>query len=418
MPLSDALNPSRFTDDTVPLLVKGYAWLPDRRRRAQGAMVRTRLLARPTVALRGPEAARFFYDEAHVRRHGAIPEPVQSTLFGHGAVHDLDGAAHRVRKSLFTSLMTADRVTALADGAASAWDRAVQEWAEQPRIVLFDEAARVLTAAVYDWTGVPLDPADLDGTAQDLVAMVDGFATPGPRHWRARRTRTRQERRTAAFVAEVRRGAAKAPADSPADAVLRHHGVDGEALDTHTAGVELLNLLRPTVAVSWFVAYAAHALHRWPEHRARLRDGDGGFATAFAHEIRRFYPFAPFVGGRAVRDLDWQGEHIPAGATVLLDVYGQNHDPALWDRPYAFRPQRFADGGIDPFTLIPQGGGDPGAGHRCPGEDITVAVLRTLAIRLARLDYRVPEQNLAIPLHRIPSRPLSGMVLADVRAPG
>jgi hypothetical protein len=40
--------------------------------------------------------------------------------------------------------------------------------------------------------------------------------------------------------------------------------------------------------VCWFVAYAAHALHRWPEHRAAHQAGDDGFTDAFAHEVRRF----------------------------------------------------------------------------------------------------------------------------------
>jgi hypothetical protein len=46
--------------------------------------------------------------------------------------------------------------------------------------------------------------------------------------------------------------------------------------------------------------------------------------------------FAPFVGGLAVADLTWQGEPIPAGSMVLLDLYGQNHDAALWGGPYTF----------------------------------------------------------------------------------
>jgi fatty-acid peroxygenase len=60
---------------------------------------------------------------------------------------------------------------------------------------------------------------------------------------------------------------------------------------------------------------------------------------------------------------------------------------------------------------VPQGGGDPRTGHRCPGELITVAVLSALAVRLARLAAEVPEQDITIPLHRIPSRPRSGIVL-------
>ncbi|WP_255684253.1 hypothetical protein [Micromonospora okii] len=40
-----------------------------------------------------------------------------------------------------------------------------------------------------------------------------------------------------------------------------------------------------------------------------------------------------------------------------------------------------------------------------------MALLRELAVRLARLEYRVPEQDLTIPLHRMPTRPVSGVVV-------
>lgn len=93
-------------DSTLALAAEGYAWLPDRRRRTTGPLVRSRLAGRETVALRGPEAVRFFYDERHVRRGGALPEPIRGTLFGKGAVHGLDGEAHRLHKSMLLSLLT------------------------------------------------------------------------------------------------------------------------------------------------------------------------------------------------------------------------------------------------------------------------------------------------------------------------
>jgi fatty-acid peroxygenase len=118
---------------------------------------------------------------------------------------------------------------------------------------------------------------------------------------------------------------------------------DGELLSPHVAAVELLNVIRPTVAVCWFVAFAGHALHRRSELRQPLRSG-GDFAVAFAHELRRFYPFAPFIGGRAVRDLTWEGEPVAAGSLVLLDLYGQNHDSRLWTDPYR-HGQHYSRGG-------------------------------------------------------------------------
>ncbi|WP_371129716.1 cytochrome P450 [Streptomyces sp. 2231.1] len=138
------------------------------------------------------------------------------------------------------------------------------------------------------------------------------------------------------------------------------------------------------MTVTWFLTFAAHALHRRPEHRKQLAGGDASYARAYGHEVRRSYPFAPFVGGLAATDLHWDGQDIPAGSMVLLDLYGQNHDPRVWPDPYAFDPSRFLDREHDRDTLVPQGGG-PAAHHRCPGEDVTLTVLETSPPRLATL---------------------------------
>jgi fatty-acid peroxygenase len=386
--------------------------LPDARRARGSRTVAARLGGLPVLGIEGPDAARFLYDEDHVRRAHAIPEPVQGTLFGKGAVHTLDGEAHRTRKALFVSLlMDDDRIAALVDAATAAWDAAVPGWARRGEVVLSDAAAEVITRAVCDWAGVPLADDEVPSAARDLTAMVDGFATAGPRHWRARRARGRREAWLAGLVEDVRSGAAPVPDGSVVDVVARHRDADGERLDPRTAAVEVLNVVRPTVAISWFLAFSGHALARWPQYCGRLASGEPAFAAAWAHEVRRFYPFAPFIGGRAPREVEWDGERVPANSMVLLDLYGQNHDPELWGDPYTFRPERFLGREIGAYELVPQGGGDPSTGHRCPGEHVTVAVLSALAVRLARLPAEVPEQDLSISLRRIPAKPASGVVL-------
>jgi fatty-acid peroxygenase len=368
------------------------------------------VLGQRAVGLCGPDEARFFYDEDHVRRHTAIPRPVQNTLFGRGSLHTLDGEAHRCRKNIFLTAVT-PAVEEVAGHVAAAWDDTVTSWEPGRPVVLFDETSRVITRAMCRWAGVPLSDVDVPAVARDLVSMVDGFATPGRRHWRARAARGRREAWLGRLVTSVRDGAVIPRGGSALEVVAKHREMDGEELSPRVAAVELLNVIRPAVAVCWFVAYAGHALHRWPQHRQRLRAGDTEFATAFAHELRRFYPFAPFLGGRAVRDLTWRDEHIPKHSLVLLDLWGHNHDEQLWGDPYTFRPDRFLNREIGPFELVPQGAGDPYTNHRCPGESAVVAILRTLAVRLARLDHEVPEQDLTISLHRIPARPASGFIL-------
>jgi fatty-acid peroxygenase len=233
--------------------------------------------------------------------------------------------------------------------------------------------------------------------------MVDGFATLGPRHAWALAARRRRERWLAGIIENVRRGGApRSPLTS-----IAHHSEDGRLLDSRTAAVEVLNIIRPATAVTWLVAFAAHALDQWPRLRSEMESVD--YARAFAHEVRRFYPFAPFLGGRATRDLRFQDANIAAGTLVLLDVYGQHHDGRVWPEPYTFRPERFLGRPIGEFELIPQGGGDPRTGHRCPGEQITVALLSILSQKLAALDYHLPPQRTGIDLSRIPALPRDGI---------
>ncbi|MEX5718729.1 cytochrome P450 [Geodermatophilus maliterrae] len=404
-------------ENGLALLTKGYAWMPDLRRARGLRAAGTLLGGLPAVGIEGPEAARFLYDEDHVHRSHAIPEPVQGTLFGKGAVHTLDGEAHRVRKAMFVSvLMDPAAIEALVRRACADWDTAARDWETRPEVVLFDESAQVIAGAVTRWAGVPLAQDEVPALARDLLAMVDGFATGGPRHWRARRARGRREEWLARIVGQVRAGEDVAPPGSVLQVVAGHRDADGGLLDPRVAAVELLNVIRPTTAVAWFMAFSGHALARWPEHRSRLAGTDAVFAEAWAHEVRRFYPFAPFIGGRAPQRLEFEGRTIPRNSMVLLDIYGQNHDPDLWEDPYAFRPERFLGREIGEFDLVPQGGGDPRTNHRCPGEQITVALLAALAPQLARMPFEIPaDQDLSISLRRIPARPASGVVLRPTR---
>jgi fatty-acid peroxygenase len=189
------------------------------------------------MGLCGPEAARFFYDENHIQRHTAIPGPVLSTLFGHGAVHTLDGDGHRRRKSIFLALVTPESVASLVQCVAAAWADTTIGWPTDRPVALFDEASRALTAGVRRGAGIPVETHEVEDLAADLVAMVDGFATAGPRHWRARSARNRREAWLGSLIQDVRDGRSEAPPGSAVDIVARHRDADGEVLNPRTAAV-------------------------------------------------------------------------------------------------------------------------------------------------------------------------------------
>lgn len=402
-------------DSSLQLLRQGYAFLPDRRRAAGSDVVRLRVLGQRAVCVTGPDAARFFYS-ADLERSSAVPVPIQATLFGRGAVHTLDGPQHRQRKALFTSLLVSGDPQALVDACSRAWTAQADAWRPGRPVVAFEEGALALMLGVCDWVGVDVPDAELASRTADMLAMVDGFGSAGARHLRARLARRRSEAWLADVVTRVRAGALATAPGSPLAVVASHHDVGGELLTPRTAAVELLNLVRPTVAIAWFVAYAAHALSRWPDLRRPVRastgaPGEDDYATAFVHELRRFYPFVPFLGARAEHDTRFGDVPVAAGTLVLLDVYGQHHDERVFPDPYSFSPARFVGRFVDPFTLVPQGGGDTATGHRCPGEHPTVAILTAIVRDLAARDVAAPAQDMSISLRRVPARVRSGVVL-------
>ena len=137
----------------------------------------------------------------------------------------------------------------------------------------------------------------------------------------------------------------------------------------------------------------------------------------FVQEVRRYYPFAPFLGARVRKDFYWNEYPFKKGTLVLLDLYGTNHHPDLWDDPDTFKVERFREWKDSPFAFIPQGGGDYDKGHRCAGEWATVKILQTTVDFLVKdIDYEVPEQDLAISKTRIPTYPKSGFIIQNVKS--
>ncbi|HEX9978968.1 MAG TPA: cytochrome P450 [Flavobacterium sp.] len=186
-------------------------------------------------------------------------------------------------------------------------------------------------------------------------------------------------------------------------------------MDTKIAAVEVINLVRPIVAITRYIIFSAHALHEHPEYRQKLRNNDSLYEL-FIHEVRRFYPFFPFTSAKVRKTFDWNGVNFPKGSMVLLDIYGTNHDEKTWTDPGKFIAERFSDWNGSPYNFIPQGGGSHNLNHRCPGEWITIK-LSKIALRflVKKMDYTVPEQDLRIDLGRIPAIPESRFRIAMVK---
>lgn len=219
------------------------------------------------------------------------------------------------------------------------------------------------------------------------------------------------------IIEEVRSGKIAAAHGSALNELAFHKDLNGKLLNSKMAAVELINVLRPIVAIATFIAFSALALHKFPTTKEKLKnDNDGRYLEMFVQEVRRFFPFGPFLGARVKKEFIWNDAHFKEGQLVLLDMYGTNHDARLWKDPESFIPERFKDWRGSLFDFIPQGGGDSATGHRCPGEGITVEVMKaSLAYLVNDIDYEIPDQDLSYSLVRMPTLPESGMIFSNVK---
>ncbi len=395
-------------DSTPGFLADGYEF-GRRRFAAVGTdAFRTRLMGRPVTVLYGADAARRFGDGQHFSRERALPATVQHLLQDVGSVQTLQDGAHHHRKSLFIQVLQPAQLERLRGHFADEW-RAVVAAAGGRPIAVPDASAVALTRAALDWGGIPAEHVDTARLSRNLVSMFENAARIGPMHWQARARRRRTERWAGEAIELVRSGNIPVDGDAPIAVLARHTQVTGDPLPVDVAAVELLNLLRPIVAVSRFLAFTALALIEHPEWRVPVReDGHGSGRDRvrwFVDEVRRTAPFFPVVGGTARAPFEWHDSRVETGDWVLLDLWATNHDPRIWADPDRFDPDRFDSWNGDPDTLIPQGAGFLEEDHRCPGEGAAIALMSEFARFVASAEVEVPEQDFSVDLRRFPAIP-------------
>ncbi|WP_373895757.1 cytochrome P450 [Virgibacillus sp. CBA3643] len=251
--------------------------------------------------------------------------------------------------------------------------------------------------------------------ANQLEALFDSAAAVGPRHWKGRLSRNNLESWLQGIISDVRNGKHKAPEETALYRMSWYRDTNGELLDTQVTAVEVLNILRPIVATAVYIVFTALALFENPIAKKKLLHAKKGYYEMFVQEVRRYYPFFPFQAARVRKDFLWKGHDFKKDNLVLLDMYGTNHHPDLWDNPDQFIPERFADREENPYDLIPQGGGSYYHGHRCPGEWLTIEIMKSsLDLLVNHMEYSVLVQDLSHSMMRIPSLPKSRFIMNQV----
>ena len=401
-------------DNSLLLLFEGYPFIQNRCKRYQTDIFKTRLLGQKVICMSGEEAAKAFYDDAHFIRKNVAPKRIQKTLFGENGVQGLDGRAHKDRKEMFMSIMNYENLKTLIQYTREQWEINTKKWNNKD-IVLFDEAQIIMCQVACKWAGVPLKSTEVTQRARDLGKMIDGFGGVGLRYWEGKCARKSSEKWIADIITKIRSQKISPQKCTAAYTIAWHRDGNNRILSTQIAAVELLNIIRPIVAIATYITFGALAIHKNPACRLNLRSNTNDYRQLFVQEVRRFYPFTPFVGAKVRKSFIWKNYNLEKGTLVLLDVYGTNHSEKLWSNPNEFIPERFINWNDNRFSFIPQGGGDYANGHRCPGELLTIEIMKESFDFLANnLSYKVPKQNFNYPLCRIPTLPKSRFVIKRV----
>lgn len=400
--------------DVSQRLDEGYLLLSELRKEADAPVVKARLLNKEVIAVYGKEAARAFYDPANFKRKGAMPKLVLKTLFGEEGVQTLDDEEHNQRKKVFMDLMTPKRM----EDYHRIVDRTLTEKMEhlQGELELFDVAKDVLFRSICEWSGIDLtkmNEREINQLAEYQISMISSAVTNPTTHIKGIENRKKSEKWAQSLIEDARINPVAGKENVALYAFANAKDTQGNLLPIDVAAVELLNIIRPTVALTVWIALMGHALFSRPDIYQRLHTEFDELQDSFIQEMRRYYPFFPMVPAFAKKDVTIDGYLIPEDSWVVLDLYGTNHDERSIETPEVFRISRYVGkekhiSYDEEYEMIAQGGGKFEAMHRCAGEWITLHALRVFSDQLVnKYKFSVPEQDWTIPMNQFPTYPNS-----------
>ncbi len=351
----------------------------------------------PGVYLANPaDIKTVFAGDPHIY-HAGEANSVLSGMLGRSSVLVLDEDLHRERRRLMIAPFHRDAVARQMPLIAEIAAANIAGWpvgADFPVIPKMSEITLEVILRTAIGASDPDRLAALRALMPRLLTLgpLDTLAIARPRLQRLRPWRSLQRRieeADALLYAEIaERRADPDLADRPdALAMMIRTGrmTDRELRD------QLMTLLlagHDTTATS--LSWALERLTRHPQILARaVQAADAASAgdpagdeylDAIARETLRIRPVVFDVGRVLKEPVDIAGYRLAAGVTVVPAIGLVHADPAIYEQPETFRPERMLGATLSPTTWLPFGGGS----RRCLGASLALAEMRIVLREVLR----------------------------------
>jgi cytochrome P450 len=143
---------------------------------------------------------------------------------------------------------------------------------------------------------------------------------------------------------------------------------DGSAMSDVELRDQLMTLLMAghettATALAWAFDLLFHAPQTLERLRAEIAGEGHQYLDAVIEETLRVRPVVPFVGRKLHVAAELGGCALPEGTVVMPAIYLAHTREDVYADAYAFKPERFLDGGPETYSWIPFGGGT----RRCIG---------------------------------------------------
>ena len=390
----------------------------------------------PLVITTSPAGARDVHSLGHPFVERSQPIYSEHRRLLGGSLLNFEHDAWLPRRRALQPLVTKHHVTQFAGHMAECADDLSRVWGDGTELDL-DYECRHLTLKVLaqSMLGLDLDAQTSARLAEPLRAVanyITGRAIRPVRApwWLPTVARRRARAASAIFHRLAEDSLQVCRADLNRDAPLVRALVDvvdadtGRMLSDDDIRRELVVFLGAgydTTATA--LTYALWALGRHPELQDRVAAeaaalGDRpltahdvprlGYTVQVLNEALRLCPPAPVASRLLTRDFEVDGYRVEAGSWVIVGIYGIHRDPALWDSPLVFDPDRFSRSnsrGRDRWQYLPFGGGP----RSCIGDHFAMleATLGLATIvRRAEIQPLEDDFPLAVPFTMVAGAPI------------